>query len=114
VDVQKTEDVGGGYDVGVMRVGEWLNYTVNVAKAGTFNLDTRVATRFKGALFHIEVDGKNVTGSLRFTNTGNFEKWATVRKSGVKIAAGTHTVKLVIDSAGGHKVAGNVNWIRFS
>jgi hypothetical protein len=33
----------------------------------------------------------------------------------VKIAAGKHVIKLVIDSTvGGHTWAGNVNWIKFS
>ena len=114
VDIQKTLDAGGGYDLSSVKAGEWLNYSVNVTKAGTFNIDTRVATSFSGGSFHLEIDGKNVTGSLKFTNTGGFEKWATVRKAGVKIAAGKHTIKLVIDSSGGHKVAANINWIKFS
>jgi hypothetical protein len=42
---------------------------VNVTKAATFNIDARVASAFGGA-FHLEVDGKNVTGTLKFTNTG--------------------------------------------
>jgi hypothetical protein len=114
VDIGKTLDAGGGYDLQSVKAGEWLNYSVNVTKAGTFNIDTRVATSFSGGSFHLEIDGKNVTGSLKFINTGNFEKWATVRKAGVKIAAGKHTIKLVIDSSGGHKVAANINWIKFS
>jgi hypothetical protein len=114
VDISKTLDTGGGYDLESVKAGEWLNYSVNVTKTGTFNIDTRVATSFSGGSFHLEIDGKNVTGSLKFINTGNFEKWATVRKSGVKIAAGKHTIKLVIDSSGGHKVAANINWIKFS
>ena len=30
VDIQKTADAGGGYDVGVLNAGEWMNYTVEV------------------------------------------------------------------------------------
>ncbi len=106
VDVEKSGDTGGGYDLTNVKMGEWVNYTVNVTKTGTFNLDTRVASAFNGASFHVEVDGKNVTGSLKFLNTGSFQKWATVRKGGISLTAGKHTLKLVIDSAGGHKYAG--------
>jgi hypothetical protein len=114
VDIEKSADAGGGYDVGYMKQGEWLNYTVNVTKAGKFNIDTRIASLYNNSAYHIEVDGKNVTGSMKFVNTGGFQKWTTARKSGIALGAGKHTIKLVIDSTGGHKFAGNVNWIKFS
>jgi hypothetical protein len=114
VDIEKTTDTGGGYNVGYMKAGEFLNYTVNVTKAGTFNVDTRVAGLVNGGAFHLEVDGRNVTGSLKFTNTGGFQRWATVRKTGVAMTAGKHTIKLVIENTGKQKFAGNVNWIKFS
>ena len=49
-----------------------------------------------------------------FTNTGNFQKWSTLRKTGIKIAAGKHIVRVVVDSSAGHKYAGNLNWFKFS
>jgi hypothetical protein len=113
VDIEKSADSRGGYNV-TMKQGEWLNYTVNVSKAGTFNLDTRVAGLYGNASFHIEVDGKNVSGSMKFVNTGGFQNWTTVRKSGIKIAAGKHTIKVVVDSSGGHKYAANLNWLMIS
>jgi hypothetical protein len=97
-----------------MKQQEWLNYTVNVTKAGRFNIDTRIASLYNNSAFHVEVDGRNVTGSVKFANTGSFQKWTTIRKSGISLTAGKHVVKLVIDSTGGHKFAGNVNWIKFS
>src|SRR3954447_25556980 len=30
VDIEATQDSGGGYDVGWISSGEWLNYTLNV------------------------------------------------------------------------------------
>jgi subtilisin family serine protease len=114
VDIEKSTDSGGGYDVGYLKQGEWLDYTVNVTKAGTFNFDARVASPYSGATFHVEIDGKNVTGSIAFTNTGNFQKWTTLRKTGIKIAAGKHTVRVVVDSSAGHRYAGNLNWFKFS
>lgn len=114
VDLEKSADSGGGYDVGYMKAGEWLDYTVNVTKAGTFNFDARIAAAYTGGAFHLEIDGKNVTGTLHFTNTGNFQKWTTIRKSGIAITAGKHVIRLVVDSTGGHPFAGNVNWMKFS
>jgi len=114
MDIEKSADTNGGYDLTNLQAGEWTNYTVNVTKAGTFNLDTRVASATGGGAFHVEIDGKNVTGTMVFTNTGGLQKWTTLRKSGIAIAAGKHSVRLVIDSTGGKPYAGNINWIKFS
>jgi hypothetical protein len=114
VDIEKSADSGGGYNLAYMKQGEWTNYTVNVTKAGKFNIDTRIASLYANSAFHFEVDGRNVTGTIKFANTGSFQKWTTIRKSGISLSAGRHTIGLVIESTGGHKFAGNVNWIKFS
>ena len=45
-----TTDAGGGYNVGYALAGEWLNYTVNVASAGTYDVEVRVASSGRAAL----------------------------------------------------------------
>jgi hypothetical protein len=97
-----------------MQNGESLSWVVNVANAGTFNLDARIASIATGAKFRVEVDGRNVTGSLAFTNTGGYQKWTTLRKSGISLTTGKHTIKFVVESVGNQKYAGNLNWIKFS
>ncbi len=39
VDIEANTDQGGGYNVGWIVAGEWLNYTVDVATAGTYDLN---------------------------------------------------------------------------
>ena len=51
VDLQSTIDSGGGYNVGWAGAGEWLNYTVNVAAAGLYTLQFRVASPGRGRRF---------------------------------------------------------------
>jgi hypothetical protein len=113
VDIEKTADTGGGYHVAYMQTGEILNYSVNVTKAATFNLETRIASLASGARFHVEVDGRNVTGSLNF-GTGGWQKWVTLKKTGISLTAGKHTVKVYVESSGNQTYAGNLNWIKFS
>ena len=55
VDIKAATDTGGGYLVGWTAAGEWLNYTVSVATAGTYALDVRVASSGVGGTFHLEV-----------------------------------------------------------
>jgi len=112
VDIDTTTDVGGGHMVGATRAGEWMNYTVNVAKAGTFTFDVRQAMASTGGSFHIEVDGKNVTGAMAFKNTGNWKTWGNVTKSGISLTAGKHTIRVVIDSVSRVGIGANINWIK--
>jgi hypothetical protein len=112
VDLEATGDVGGGYNVGWAPPGEWLNYTVNVATAGTYTVDFRVASRDAGGTFHLNVNGTDVTGPLTVPTTGGWQTWTTVTKTGVPLPAGTQVLRLVLDSAPGSNV-GNFNWLRF-
>ena len=110
VDIETTADAGGGYNLGWTAPGEWLKYTVNVTTAGTYTLEFRVAARAPGGTFHLEVNGVDRTGPLTIPNTGSYQTWTTISKSGVSLAAGEQVWRLVIDAAG--TVVGNFNYIR--
>ena len=112
VDIETTSDSGGGYNVGWMAPGEWLKYTVNVASAGTYTIEVRVAATSGGGTFHIEVNGIDKTGPLTIPSTGGWQSWTTVRKTNVDLAAGGQVWALIVDSAGPGNVVGNVNSIQ--
>jgi hypothetical protein len=69
VDIEPTADTTGGCNVGWAFAGEWLNSTVDVAAACTYDFDMRVASEGDGGTFHIEVNGESVTGPLNVPNT---------------------------------------------
>jgi hypothetical protein len=112
VDVQPTSDAGGGYNVGFARAGEWLAYTVNVAAAGAYRLDARVAALAAGGLFHVEFDGVNATGALAIPATAGWQSFQTITSSTFSLSAGTHVMKIVFDRNQSNGFAGNVNWFR--
>jgi hypothetical protein len=114
VDIEDASDSGGGHDVGWAVAGEWLKYTVSVAAAGVYDLDVRVASAGAGGTFHIEVNGADVTGALTVPNTGGWQTWTTVRKSGVSLPAGQQQWRLVLDSNGAAGAVGNFNYIRIA
>jgi hypothetical protein len=113
VDIEATSDTNGGFDVGWIAPGEWLNYTVNVAAAGSYQLDARVAAAGQGGTFHVEVGGVNKTGSLTIPNTGGWQAWTTVGTT-VSLSAGVQTLKLVWDSSGPTGIVGNLNFLKFA
>ena len=59
-----------------------------------------MASQTKGGTFHLNVDGKNVTGELSVPSTGDWNVYTIVSKAGVKLTAGTHLLQLVMDTAG--------------
>ena len=106
------EAAGGGYDIGWTAAGEWLQYSVNVASAGSYTAQVRVASAGQGGLFHIEMNGTNVSGPMTVPDTGGWQTWQTVSAT-LQLNAGAQMARLVIDS-GGSSGAGNFDRIQFT
>ena len=113
VDIETTSDVGGGYSLGFMTAGEWLTYSINVNATRSYTLQARLASLTGNATFHVEIDGVNVTGALTIPNTGGWQTWQTLSRTGIPLTAGQHRMKVVIDSAGVTGYFGNVNYVRW-
>jgi hypothetical protein len=111
VDIRSTTDVDGAYNVKSVRAGEWLDYTVNIAAAGQYVLDLRVASSGSGGTVHLAVDGTNVSGSISLPDTGGWNTWHTVSTTGVTLPAGTHVLTLAIDANGSGGTAADINWV---
>ena len=104
----------GGYSIGFTRPGEWLEYTFNVPTGGTFNLDARVASGGAGGVFHVEIDGVDKTGPINLTNSGGWQTYKTLTKTGIAIASGQHKMRVVFDSSNSSGDIGDINWIKFT
>jgi hypothetical protein len=112
VDVEPANDAGGGHNVGWMFAGEWLNYSVTVATAGTYDLELRVASLGPGGTFHVEVNGVDRTGPITIPDTGSWQVWTTVRRTGLTVSAGDQIWRIVMDTNGASGGVGNINLLR--
>jgi Polysaccharide lyase/Carbohydrate binding module (family 6) len=98
VDIIASADtVGGGFTVNNFETGEWLGYTVQVATGGSYDIDLRASSAFSNSAFHVEIDGKDVTGRVAVPNTGAWSAFQWVGAKGVGLTAGTHVLKVVAD-----------------
>lgn len=88
---------GGGYVVNNFAAGEWLTYTVNVAAAGQYDIELRASSTYSTSAFHVEINGKNVTGSVTVPNTGSWSTFQWTGKKGITLAAGKHLLRIVAD-----------------
>jgi hypothetical protein len=106
-----TNDTGAGaYDIGWTTAGQWFNYTVNAATAGTYTLSFRVASPYgiTDALHIANASGTNLSGSVAVPNTGGYQTWTTVTAS-VTLPAGLQTLRVDQDSNGW-----NLHYIAFA
>ena len=113
VDIETTTDTGGGYDVGWTSAGQWFNYTVNVATAGTYTVTFRVASGnavgSSGGSLHLQnSSGTNLTGEVSVPGTGGWQTWTNVTAS-VTLPAGQQVLECYQD-VGGY----NLNYMTFA
>lgn len=109
VDIKATADIGGGYNVGWMSSGEWLEYTVDVESSGAYDLDLRVASDSGTGSLQISFSGVDKTGSINFSPTGGWQTWSTVSVSDVQLDAGVQVMRININASNW-----NFNKITFS
>jgi polygalacturonase/pectin methylesterase-like acyl-CoA thioesterase/fibronectin type 3 domain-containing protein len=108
VQTESTADTGGGLNVGWIDTGDWMDYKVNVASAGIYNVDFRVASKSAGGQIQLRDSSGAVLTKVDIPNTGFFQWWTTVSAT-MHLNAGTQTLR-VYAAAGGF----NLNWMNFS
>ena len=109
-DIQTTTDVGGGYNLGWTRPGEWLEYEVIAPQTGTYDMTLRFAvnTPWTSDLRLTTSQGGlqlGDSGVMSFGSTGGAQIWVDHVVS-LPLGAGTNIVRLA--NEGGR---GNINYI---
>lgn len=103
VDIEATQDVGGGYNVGWIEQGEWLALgNLSIAQSGTYKVSVRVASN-QGAKISVDLNaGQIPLGEFDIPNTGGWQTWQTVTKT-VTLDAGEYSI-------GSYASTGNFNF----
>lgn len=86
----------GGYNVGWIVPGEWLEYTVEITANGQYEAEVGVATPNSGVL-HLELDGNDVTGPVVIESTGGWQTWETLVIPDLALSPGEYTLRLAFD-----------------
>jgi hypothetical protein len=100
---------GGGRVINNFQTGEWLRYTVDVAKTARYDIKLKVSSATTTGHFHVQIDGQDVTGKVAVPHTGGWDQFQWVGKSGVTLQAGRHVMKVVVN-----RQYFNLNSIRIS
>jgi alpha-L-fucosidase 2 len=110
VDLETATSPATGNDLGWTSTGQWFRYTVNVATAGTYNVNFLVAgdTAVSDAFHLSNSSGTNLTGSVAIPSTGGWQNWTTVTAR-VALPVGVQTLTLNEDNGGW-----NIDWMAFA
>jgi len=108
VKTETTGDVlGGGFNIGHFETGRWVEYDVDVASAGTYSAEFRLASLVGDVRFEVRVNG-TVLGTVTVPNTGGWQDYETVTIN-VDLPAGESSLQLYsLDNQW------NLNWMRFT
>ena len=112
IQLETTTDVGGGQNIGFLDVGDYLDYYIDVAQAGTYRVEYRTAALSETGgveLQRIDTDGNAIPlQTAYFPATGGWQSWTTSSQTAA-LPAGQHHIRLVIIQP-----QFNLNWFEFS
>ena len=94
-------DIGQGenYYVSDIETGEWLQYTIDVRKKGTYKLRLSTAAKQANGKIAVLVDGKKVGSELAVPAGG----WASLDAGSITLSKGKHKLR-VLAVAGGYEL----------
>jgi hypothetical protein len=104
VDIQTCTDAGGGYNVGWIEPGDWLEYTAYFEYAGLYDLKLRVASTQATCACRVLLGGASATGLWTFPGTGGYQVWQTVTNR-ISLTPGQQVLRVEITNGF------NLNWI---
>ena len=93
VDIEPLPD-GSGYNVGWIREGEWLGYTVDVATGGTYFVEVRAASRWGHPSLTLIVDG-TPAATVPIAETLSYDVFGLTNTT-VPLEAGVHELRLLL------------------
>ncbi|MCX7986827.1 MAG: family 16 glycosylhydrolase [Bacteroidales bacterium] len=92
VDIEAYDN---SYTIGWFDNGEWVEYTVNVAKTATYKAIIRVASQLTTGSFSIYIDGQLIAEKVKVPSTGGWSTFANLTVTGLALTEGTHVLRIL-------------------
>lgn len=112
IQLESTTDVGGGNNIAFLDEGDYLDYYISVANAGSYEVTYRTASQSDIGgiqLQRIDNNGNSIVlHTVDFQPTGGWQTWQNTSQSLV-LPAGEHHIRMEIK-----KSPFNMNWFEFS
>jgi hypothetical protein len=98
IDIKASKPSGNGAVVGFTQNGEWMEYTVNVQKAGDYRLSLAYATPEAGRRVRLTWNGKPLGEAITFVPTASWDDLKTVSASTVSLPQGDGVLRVTVES----------------
>ncbi|PZR28103.1 MAG: hypothetical protein DI535_08070 [Citrobacter freundii] len=108
IQTEATSDAGGGLNVGYVEGGDWMDYNVAVASAGSYIVNFRVATTAVNNQIQLRKADGTVLVSAVLPNTNGWQTWVTVSAT-LNLSQGNQVLRIYAPTGGF-----NLNWFEFS
>ena len=96
VDIYEKDD--GRIVIGYNQVGDWLEYTVNVAETGEYTMSASVASANETSSFKLAMDGKDITEKIavpKGEGDDNYDDYKIVTAK-VNLTKGEHIMRFIV------------------
>ncbi|MAT98785.1 MAG: hypothetical protein CL608_16705 [Anaerolineaceae bacterium] len=105
-DLENTSDAGGGYNVGWVGDGEWIEYEINAAQAAAYDFTIRNAS-IDTSDPRIRISVRNGflqydSGTIILGSTNGWQDWTNDTVSQVELYQGINTVRITMVRGGGN------------
>ncbi|MEQ1941290.1 carbohydrate-binding protein [Mesorhizobium sp. VNQ89] len=97
------EFVGAGNDIGYVKPGEWVEYTINVPTTGIYTFSANAKTPVAGATIAVSLNGTTALGTVTLADGhaggSNFDSAAFAQSQAISLslAAGVQTLRLTFN-----------------
>ena len=102
VDIEVCADnvYTNGYNVGFLDANEWMQYEVDVAESGVYEIRVRTAAEGSGGSMHFAFGDADITHSVVAQPTGGWQTWETTTIPNVIIDKDDTYLKFYVDRSG--------------
>ncbi|MEP6749924.1 MAG: cellulase family glycosylhydrolase, partial [Bacteroidota bacterium] len=100
VDIRKDSAMYESYYVTDIEDGEWLQFTINVAQTGTYNLEILAASNNDSGKISIRNNDKTLAENIAVPHSGGLKKWQTFTVSNLSFVAGKQALKIYFVKGG--------------
>jgi endoglucanase len=102
IDIENCSDNvnSNGFNIGFLEADEWMQYEVNIATSGVYEIHVRAASGGSGGRMHFAAGEADITTTFFTPPTGGWQSWQTTIIPNVIIDESDTKIKFLVDQAG--------------
>ncbi|MBC7422184.1 MAG: carbohydrate-binding protein, partial [Ferruginibacter sp.] len=98
--IRKSSNLYESYHVSDIEDGEWLQFSIDVAKKGVYTLQLSVASTSATGNISLSEGAKILAKNITVPATGGWDNWQTISIKNVSLAAGKQVLKVLFVKGG--------------